>query len=150
VTAFRPLKGNVGYHFVVPGRKPRIEYGVMTDADLLQVANEYFGRDGTMQDSDDVRLRATVKAIVPVADFSGVITTVDIDSRFALTLCIEGSVPAITDFGAGAVVTLGVHSPSFLFAGESAKGRAYDFLLHRRIEDGKMRFFGIEARRAVR
>ncbi len=27
----------------MPGKKPRIEYGVMTDADLLQVANDYFG-----------------------------------------------------------------------------------------------------------
>jgi hypothetical protein len=43
VTTFRPAKVDVGYYFVVPGKKPRIEYGVMTDADLLQVANEYFG-----------------------------------------------------------------------------------------------------------
>ena len=42
-TTFRPAKVKVGYYFVVPGKKPRIEYGVMTDADLLQVANEYFG-----------------------------------------------------------------------------------------------------------
>jgi hypothetical protein len=28
---------------VAPGKKPRVEYGVMADADLLQVANEYFG-----------------------------------------------------------------------------------------------------------
>jgi hypothetical protein len=39
---FRPAKG-VGYYLVEPGKKPRIEYGVMTDADLLRVANEYFG-----------------------------------------------------------------------------------------------------------
>jgi hypothetical protein len=39
---FRPAKG-VGYYLVEPGKKPRIEYGVMTDADLLKVANEYFG-----------------------------------------------------------------------------------------------------------
>jgi hypothetical protein len=43
VTTFRPVKVNVGYYFVAPGKKPRIEYGVMTDADLLQVANQYFG-----------------------------------------------------------------------------------------------------------
>ena len=41
-TVFRPAKGNVGYYLIVPGRKPRIEYGVMTNTDLLQVANEYF------------------------------------------------------------------------------------------------------------
>jgi hypothetical protein len=43
VTTFRANKGDVGYYFVAPGKKPRIVYGVMTDADLLQVANEYFG-----------------------------------------------------------------------------------------------------------
>ena len=44
VTTFRATKEAVGYYFLVPGKKPRIEYGVMTDADLLQVANEYFDR----------------------------------------------------------------------------------------------------------
>jgi hypothetical protein len=43
VTTFRPVKGDVRYYFIFPGKKPRIEYGVMTDADLLQVAREYFG-----------------------------------------------------------------------------------------------------------
>jgi hypothetical protein len=42
-TVFRSAKGNVGYYLIVPGKKPRIEYGVMTNTDLLQVANEYFG-----------------------------------------------------------------------------------------------------------
>jgi hypothetical protein len=40
---FQPAKVTVGYYFIAPGKKPRIEYGVMTDSDLLQVANEYFG-----------------------------------------------------------------------------------------------------------
>lgn len=31
-----------GYYLVSPGKQPRIEYGVVTDADLLQIANEYF------------------------------------------------------------------------------------------------------------
>jgi hypothetical protein len=43
LTTVRPINADVGYYLVVPGKKPRIEYGVMTDADLLQVANEYFG-----------------------------------------------------------------------------------------------------------
>ncbi len=42
-TVFRPAKGNVGYYLIVPGKKPRVEYVVMTNTDLLQVANEYFG-----------------------------------------------------------------------------------------------------------
>jgi hypothetical protein len=41
---FRPDKVEAGYYFVAPGKKPRIEYGVMTDADLLQVAREYFAK----------------------------------------------------------------------------------------------------------
>lgn len=41
-TSFRPSKG-VGYYFVAPGRKPRVEYGVMTDRDLVQAAHNYFG-----------------------------------------------------------------------------------------------------------
>jgi hypothetical protein len=43
LTTFRPAKLKVGYYFLAPGRKPRIEYGVMTDTDILQLAYEYFG-----------------------------------------------------------------------------------------------------------
>jgi hypothetical protein len=42
VTTFRPTKVNVGYYLVSQGEKPRIEYGVMNDADPLQAAKEYF------------------------------------------------------------------------------------------------------------
>lgn len=41
-TTFRPSEG-VGYYFIAPGRKPQVEYGVMTDGDLLQAARNYFG-----------------------------------------------------------------------------------------------------------
>jgi uncharacterized protein YggE len=43
VTTFRPKKEEIGYYFVAPGKEPRIEYGVMTHADLLDIAHEYFG-----------------------------------------------------------------------------------------------------------
>ena len=43
VTTFRPVKADVGYYFVAPGKKPRIVYGVVTDVGLLQAAREYFG-----------------------------------------------------------------------------------------------------------
>ena len=43
LTTFRPVKMDVGYYLIAPGKKPRIEYGVMTDSDLLQVTNQYFG-----------------------------------------------------------------------------------------------------------
>jgi hypothetical protein len=41
-TTFRPKKTTVGYYFITPGRAPRVEYGVMTDVDILRVAAEYF------------------------------------------------------------------------------------------------------------
>ena len=40
---FRPKSDAVGYYLIAPGKKPRIEYGVMTDSDLLAVAKRYFG-----------------------------------------------------------------------------------------------------------
>ena len=40
---FTPDKVQVGYYFVAPNKKPRIEYGVNTDDGLLQLADEYFG-----------------------------------------------------------------------------------------------------------
>jgi hypothetical protein len=43
ITIFRPAKIDVGYYLVTPGKEPRVEYGVLTDTDLLQIANEYFG-----------------------------------------------------------------------------------------------------------
>lgn len=42
-TAFRPVKATIGYYLVSPDKEPRIEYGVMTDVDLQQVAKDYFG-----------------------------------------------------------------------------------------------------------
>jgi hypothetical protein len=39
-----PRKVQVGYYFVSPGKSPRIEYGVMTDVDILSVAKAYFGQ----------------------------------------------------------------------------------------------------------
>jgi hypothetical protein len=40
---FGPGKRDVGYYLTAPGKKPRIEYGVMTDSDLIQAANAFFG-----------------------------------------------------------------------------------------------------------
>lgn len=42
ITNFQADKADVGYYFIAPDRKPRVEYGVMTDSDLMQVAKEYF------------------------------------------------------------------------------------------------------------
>jgi hypothetical protein len=43
ITTFRPGKATVGYYFVAPDKEPRIEHGVLTDADLRQIASKYFG-----------------------------------------------------------------------------------------------------------
>lgn len=43
-TTFKPAKGAPGYYFAMPGKKPRIEYGVMNDKDIVRTATEYFGR----------------------------------------------------------------------------------------------------------
>ena len=43
VVIFTPGKVQVGYYFIAPNKKPRIEYGVNTDDGLLQMADEYFG-----------------------------------------------------------------------------------------------------------
>lgn len=41
-SAFRVGK-NVGYYFVMPGKKPLIQYGVDTDDDIVSTARKYFG-----------------------------------------------------------------------------------------------------------
>jgi hypothetical protein len=93
---------------------------------------------------DEVHLRATVQAVVPLADFSGEITPVDFDPKFALTVHIESVVPAVTNFAAGSVATFAVHSPSLLFGGAATKGNTYEFSLQHKIEDGKIKFFGLK------
>ena len=34
----------VGYYFVAPAKKPRVEYGVRTTGDLLNISMQYFGK----------------------------------------------------------------------------------------------------------
>ena len=92
---------------------------------------------------DEIRLRATVQVVVPLTRFSGQVTPVDVDPRFALSLHIESAIPAVADFTQGAVVTVAIHSPSLLFGGDATKGKIYDLSLRHRIENGKARFFGL-------
>jgi hypothetical protein len=40
---FRSGPIEVGYYLIAPGKEPHIEYGVMTDDDLIEVAAKYFG-----------------------------------------------------------------------------------------------------------
>src|ERR1700752_1968379 len=41
-TTFQTKKIGIGYYLVSPGKKPRVEYGLMSDSDLVRVASEYF------------------------------------------------------------------------------------------------------------
>ena len=41
-TTFHPEKERVGYYFIAPKKPARVEYGVMTEVDILRVAAEYF------------------------------------------------------------------------------------------------------------
>jgi hypothetical protein len=43
VRTFHTGKIGIGYYFIAPGKKPHVEYGVMVDADILDVASKYFG-----------------------------------------------------------------------------------------------------------
>jgi hypothetical protein len=95
------------------------------------------------QDTHEIYLRATVEAIVPLADFSGSIIRVDPDPRFAMTLQIGSVAPVVAGFSKGTPITFAIHSPSLLFAGEPTTGRAYDFSLGRKVEDGKTIFAGL-------
>ena len=39
---FSPKKTTVGHYFIPPGKSPRVQYGIMTNVDILRVAAEYF------------------------------------------------------------------------------------------------------------
>ncbi|SPE38843.1 exported hypothetical protein [Candidatus Sulfopaludibacter sp. SbA3] len=40
---FRPRRVSIGYYFIAPGKKPRIQEGVDTSIDLAGIARDYFG-----------------------------------------------------------------------------------------------------------
>jgi hypothetical protein len=42
VRSFKTGKIGIGYYFIAPGKQPHVEYGVMTDTDLLDLARRYF------------------------------------------------------------------------------------------------------------
>lgn len=39
---FKSGKIDVGYYFVKPGKSPKVEYGVMSNSDIVDAAGEYF------------------------------------------------------------------------------------------------------------
>jgi len=102
------------------------------------------GIDQTQNTKSEIHLRATVQDVVPLADYSGRVTPVDFDQRFALTVRIESVDPAIGGFTAGAVIAFAIHSPALLFGGDVTKGKTYDFSLQREVKHRKTRFFGLK------
>ena len=99
---------------------------------------------GQVQSTEEIHLRANMKAIVMLSHFSGTVIPVDFDPRYALTLQIESARPSVNGFRAGAVVTLAIHSPSELFQKQPRKGKTYNFSLSRTTENGKVRFYALQ------
>jgi len=43
-TLYAVKKNGVGYCLASPGKEPLVQFGVLTDADLLKLADKYFGK----------------------------------------------------------------------------------------------------------
>jgi hypothetical protein len=102
------------------------------------------GIDQTQNTKNEIHLRATVQNIVPLTDFSGEITPVDFDPRFALTVRIESVDAAVGSFTVGAVVAFAIHSPALLFGEDATKGKTYNSSIQRAIKHSKTRFSGLK------
>lgn len=103
----------------------------------------------TTNNTDELHLRTTIQSVVFLGDFSGVVIPVHADPRFALTVHIESADPAISNFHTGDVVTFAIHSPSLLLGCKAEKGKTYNFVLHKTVENGKVRFFGLQIQRTT-
>jgi len=105
-----------------------------------------FAADSKSQ-RDEFGLRATVHGVVALSSYSGSMTRIDADPRFAVTMRVDSITPPLTNFAKGSTVTFAVHSPSRLFGATDPKGKAYDFTLGRETAGGKTSFSGLEVRR---
>jgi hypothetical protein len=94
-----------------------------------------------------ISLRATVEDLAPLTTFSGQVTPVDADPKYALILRIE-SVTGTTNLAAPSVLTFAIHSPSKLFAGQPVKGKSYFFELYRKTDHGKVTFSSLRLRKS--
>jgi hypothetical protein len=61
IATFRAGALVVGYYFIAPGKKPRIEYAVETDSDLVQLSTDYFGIPSS---EDDESARRSLRAFL--------------------------------------------------------------------------------------
>jgi hypothetical protein len=97
----------------------------------------------SQQAGNPVVLVAGVEAVTPLTAFSGKVTPVDSDPRFAVTLRIQSTVPVAKELPLAGTVTFGVHSPSLLFAGDPTVGRSYIFTARQIIKNGRSTFTGL-------
>jgi hypothetical protein len=80
-----------------------------------------------------VRLHLTVLHVNSLCGFTGPLTpTSDLDPRYALTVRIDSTVPAITNLESGTAITFAVHSPALFLGGGAEKGKSYDISMPRK------------------
>ena len=77
------------------------------------------------------KMRATVRDVVMLREFTGTAVQTHVDPLFVLTLHIESITPSLSGFTNGAVVNFAIHSPTLLFWEKAPKGKAVDFILSR-------------------
>ena len=97
----------------------------------------------SQQASSPIVLVASVEAVIPLAAFSGKVTPVHSDPRFALTLRIQSTVPVVKELPLAGTVTFGVHSPSLLFTADPKVGQSYIFSTRQVIKNGRSTFTGL-------
>jgi hypothetical protein len=109
------------------------------------------GSSGQAQSTkDEIHMRATVRDVAPLAEFSGRVIAVDGDPRFALTVRIESVDPADGNFAVGTDVVFAIHSPAMLFATGPTIGKTYDFSVQREVDKGKTTYFGLKLERSTK
>src|SRR4051794_18155295 len=85
---------------------------------------------------EEFRVRARVQEVVILSSFSGTVTPVGVDLRYAVTLKIESVAPALPNLEPGDIVTFAVHSPALVFGPADPKGKTYDLMLRRVTANG--------------
>jgi hypothetical protein len=94
---------------------------------ILLLCSVHIGAADEKAQREEFRMSATVQDIVAL-------------SKYSVT-------PSLTTFPRGAAVSFAIHSPSRLFGAADAKGKSYDFVLHRETTGEKTRFSSLEVRR---
>ena len=125
VTAFRSAKTDVGYYLVVPGKKPHVEYGVMTDTDLLHVADEYFGQGVQINEQNRPQPLSAEREHI-------------LDGQFKVVSQTEG-IPANIKRAFSEIV----REPSFALANPGEKFQVTDVVVDRKLPFRRLLFAGV-------